>query len=284
MAGSTPRRPASARPRAGAEHDATPPSAEELEAIERQYAELARQAGADVADDAALGLVWVRAAGRGPGLNHATCIRWAAADVDARLQAVVQQLVAAGEWPVVTLAEGLTRPPDLAERLAAAGWTQVGGERILWTRHPAIVPHLDRGFRVEAVTPASAPDCVRLETANFGLQLDGIGERAERLARGVADGLLRAFVLRLVREPVASARLMPGDGIAALSAIGVAERHRRRGYGQMITAIATRAGLATGNRLVWLSVEESNTPAVMAYRNLGFEPSFVWSRWAAPAD
>jgi ribosomal protein S18 acetylase RimI-like enzyme len=87
-----------------------------------------------------------------------------------------------------------------------------------------------------------------------------------------------------VREPVASARLAGGQGVAAVSAVSVAARHRRRGYGRMITAVATRAGLATGHSLVWLSVDEANTAAVELYTSLGFEPSFAWSRWAAPSD
>jgi ribosomal protein S18 acetylase RimI-like enzyme len=137
---------------------------------------------------------------------------------------------------------------------------------------------------VEAVTAATALDCVRLEIANFDLPRDQIGERAERLARLVESGTVRAFLLRLMGEPVASTRLKTGSGVAALTAVGVAARHRRRGYAQMITAVATRAGLATGHKLIWLSVDENNTPAVKAYTALGFEPSFAWSRWAAPAD
>jgi ribosomal protein S18 acetylase RimI-like enzyme len=71
--------------------------------------------------------------------------------------------------------------------------------------------------------------------------------------------------------------------VAGLHAVGVAGRQRRRGYGRMITAIATRAGLATGHKLVWLSVLETNTAAVDLYRSLGFEPAFRWTRWVAPA-
>jgi ribosomal protein S18 acetylase RimI-like enzyme len=82
---------------------------------------------------------------------------------------------------------------------------------------------------------------------------------------------------------VASARLSKGDGVAALSGISVATAHRRKGYGTLVTAIATRAGLATGNRLVWLSVDESNAAAVSLYRSLGYEPSFQWAHWVASA-
>ena len=190
----------------------------------------------------------------------------------------------AGEWPVLSVADGLTEPADLVDRLEALGWVRLNGERMMTTRHAPVVPHLDPGLRVEAVTPASALDAARLEVANFDLSLDSLGERAERLAVAVQDGTIRAFLLRLVHEPVASLRLTRGPGVASLSAVGVAARHRRRGYGQMITAVATRAGLATGHKLVWLSVIEENVGAVELYRGLGFEPSFAWSRWAAPAD
>jgi len=283
-----PRRPATARPRSDAvEHgdaDAAAPTHEELETMERKHIELTTHAGAEVVDDESLGVEMVRLHGRGPGLNYAAQIRWSSADADERIQALDRAMREAGEWPVISVADGLTEPADLVDRLEALGWVRLSGERMMTTRHAPVVPHLDPGLRVEAVTPASALDAARLEVANFDLSLESVGERAERLAHAVQDGTIRAFLLRLVHEPVASLRLTSGPGVASLSAVGVAARHRRRGYGQMITAVATRAGLATGHKLVWLSVIEENVGAVALYRSLGFEPSFAWSRWAAPAD
>lgn len=280
-----PRRPASARPRRDvAEHeptDASAPSADELMAIERMHAELALQADGSVVDDPGLAVAWVRFPHRRPALNYAACLRWPADEFETRLAEVKRRSLEAGDWPVVQVAEGIGQPADLASRLAAAGWSRVSGERIMTTRHPAVVPHLDRSLRLEAVTPATALDCVRLEMANFGLPTDQTAEGAERLTRLVTSGKVRAFLLRLMAEPVASARLTAGPGIASLTAIGTAVRQRRRGYGRMITAVATRAGLATGHRIVWLSVDESNSGAVELYRSLGFEPSIAWSRWAA---
>ena len=279
-----PRRPATVRPRADVhDQETAPPTDDELAAIERQQPEIATQAGARVFDDIELDVVSVRAPGRGPALNYAACVRWPAHSVADQLAALERSMRSEGEWPVVTIAEGVSQPADLAERLASAGWVRLAGERIMWTRHPPLVPHLDRGLRMEAVTPATAIECVQIETASFGLPPDQASQRAERLASLVEAGKLRAFLLRLVREPVASARLSGGSKVAALNAINVAGRHRRRGYGRMITAVAARAGLATGHQLVWLSVDEANTPAVELYRSLGFEPAFPWSRWAAPA-
>lgn len=280
-----PVRPASARPRQDApvEHDAASlPSAQELEAIERQRIDWATLLGAQVEEDRDLGAVVVRHDARGSGLNFVARVRWTAEEVEERLGAVATGMRAAGTWPSVIVCDGVSQPLDIADRLKAAGWLRLSGERIMWTRHPQVVPHLDPGLRIEAVTPVTALECVRLETANFGLPPDAMGESADLLAKSVANGTTRAFLLRLVREPIASARLVPGPGVAGLHAIGVAARHRRRGYGRMISAVATRAGLATGHKLIWLSVDEANTAAVELYRSLGFQPCFVWSRWAAP--
>jgi ribosomal protein S18 acetylase RimI-like enzyme len=216
-------------------------------------------------------------------LNYVAAIRWRSEDFDANLGRVVLTMSDRGLWPSLIVCDELTEPSDIAERLHAAGWIPVFGDRTMYTRHAAVVPHLDPRLRVEAVTPASALDAVNIETSAFGLMPQEVGEQAELLAHSVADGTTRAFLLRLDGQAVASARLVPGPLVAGLHAIGVDSRQRRLGYGRMVTAIATRAGLATGHKLVWLSVLESNTAAVNLYRALGFEFSFRWTRWLAPA-
>jgi ribosomal protein S18 acetylase RimI-like enzyme len=83
---------------------------------------------------------------------------------------------------------------------------------------------------------------------------------------------------------VAVARLSQGRSVAGLQGIGVVESRRGQGYGSLITIIATRAGLATGNRLVWLSVREDNDAAIRIYGHLGFERAFTWTRWLVTED
>ena len=107
---------------------------------------------------------------------------------------------------------------------------------------------------------------------------------AQELRDALAAGRLRAFVVRLDDEPIAVARLSQGDGVAGIYALGVAHAWRGQGYGRLLATIATRAGMATGNRVVWLSVEDGNAPARHVYDTLGFQPAFGWSRWLAPAD
>lgn len=283
---SGPVRPVSARRRQDApvEHDeSAPPTPQELDAIERHRVDWVALLGASVTRDDGLRATLVTHDRPGSALNYAAAVRWSADDVEARLAEVAARLRARGAWPSVFVADGVSEPADLPERLRAAGWVAVGGERTMWGRHPAVVPHLDPGLRVEAVTPATAAEAVRLETSVFGLNPDAFAESTRLLAEAVAAGSTRAFILRLVREPVASARLVPGPGIAGLHAIGVGARHRRRGYGRMVTAVATRAGLATGHKLIWLSVDDANTAAVELYTSLGFAKSFSWTRWTAPA-
>ena len=113
------------------------------------------------------------------------------------LAAVIGQMSDRGAWPSVIVCDGLTTPPDIGARLDAAGWIPVFSDRNMWTRHPAVVPHLDPSLRVEAVTPESALDAVRLETDVFGLMPQEVGEQAELLADSAADGTTRAFLLRL---------------------------------------------------------------------------------------
>jgi ribosomal protein S18 acetylase RimI-like enzyme len=289
MSSKPPRKPATSRPRADApESDpGARPTPDELQIIESERTRWVTLLGASVERDDALGVTWASHPGRGAGLNFASRVRWPAADVDARLAVVDAQMRAAGVWPQVVVADGLSEPHDLGDRLRAIGWVPLGSERLMFTRHASVVPHLDPGLRIEAVTPATALDCATLEAAAFGLDPDAIDVSAGLLAVAVESGGTRAFIVRLAGEPIACARLVPGEpgsGVASLHAIGVAERHRRRGYGRLITAIATRAGLATGHKLVWLSVDAGNAGAIAMYRGLAFDFTFNWNRWAAPAS
>jgi ribosomal protein S18 acetylase RimI-like enzyme len=283
--GSAPRRPDTARPRSDVRHDAAAaPNRDELERIERQQVDWPALLGAELVDEPYLGAVLMRHRDPGPGFNVATRIRWPQAEVDDRLDELEARMREADRWPSLIVSDGLTEPADLEQHLHARGWSRLSGEQTMFTRHAPVVPHLDPGLRVEAVTPASALESAALENVVFGLPPVALGEQAELLAGAVETGAVRAFLLRLLGEPVATARLAPGHGVAGLHGIAVAEHHRRRGYGRMITAVATRAGLVIGRGLVWLSVDESNSAAIDLYRGLGYEASFTRTRWAAPTS
>jgi ribosomal protein S18 acetylase RimI-like enzyme len=281
--GSAPRRPATARPRQSRGEDSAPPTREELDAIERQLAELPRYSGATVSDEPELGAVIVGQSGLGPGLNFAACIRWPADRVADRLRALQDRMLERGEWPALVVAEGLTEPGDLSLWLESSGWVALERERAMWTRTPPVVPHLDPALRLEGVTRQTAAEFERVEREVFGLSDSRAAERGEWLMAAVESGQMRAFLVRLRGEVVATTRVALGQHVAGIFGVGVAAPYRRQGYGALVTAIATRSGLASGNRMVWLSVDEHNVPAINLYRSLGFRPSFSWTRWIGSA-
>jgi ribosomal protein S18 acetylase RimI-like enzyme len=277
------RRPETARPREDAPGVA-PPTAQELEAIHRQLVRLPGQEGAVVTDDDELGVTFVHGPGSGPDLTYAAIPRWDAASWPESLAAVRAHMLDEDTWPSLLLTDRLDHPRDLPAELERRGWLPVMSETDMVTGRAAVVPHLDPGMRIEAVRASAVETHEELERRIFGIGLDQAERRRNAIAAAIEAGRLRAWVVWLGAEPVAVARLSQGDGVAGLQGIGVAEGYRGQGYGTLITTIATRTGMATGNRLVWLSVSEDNDPAVAAYTALGFERVFSWTRWLAAED
>lgn len=250
--------------------------------MERHLASLPIHGGGRVLDEVALDVLLVRSASAGQGLDYAAAVRWPESEWPERLEAMERRARDDGTWPSLLLADGLTRPADLPDRLAGLGWTELARETALWARRPAVVPHLDPQLRLEAATGRSAGEYEELERRIFGLPAWGMAARVEGLTAGLRDGSLRAFLVRSGGLPVAVTRLSLLDGSAGLYGIGVAPERRREGLGGFVTAVAMRAALARGTSLVWLSVEDGNTTARGLYERLGFRAAFGWSRWMAP--
>lgn len=274
-------RPETARPREDAEPAIDPPTATELTSIERHLASLPVHGGAQLVDDPALGALLVHQPGTGPVGNYAAMPRWTVDGWRDSLDRVVETVRVWRGWPSILIADGLDRPIGLTDALRSLGWSAVGRETVLWVGRASVVPHLDPSMRIEAVQPRSVADHETLEREVFGLAAERAGERRTSLAVALASGTLRAFVVRVNDEPVAVARLSQADGVAGIYAVGVAEAWRGRGYGTLVTTVATRAGMALGNRIVWLSVEDGNVVARHVYSKLGFQPAFSWARWMA---
>ncbi len=278
-------RPATARPRGTREGEAVPlpPDRSELEGIERQLVALWGEAGATVSEAPELGVELVSWPGRGLAFNHAARPRWDEADWRERARLVAVRLREAGQVPGLVVVDELDRPAGLAERLGDAGWLEIAHETIHWTRRAGIVPHLDPALRIEAVTPARAAAYEATERGIFGIAPGEADDRVRALQRGLAAGTLRAYLVRLRGEPIATARLLHGDRLAALQGVGVVRQRRREGYGGLITTVATRAGLAAGARLVWLSVDPANEAGRGLYEGLDYRPALTWRRLILPA-
>jgi ribosomal protein S18 acetylase RimI-like enzyme len=272
-------RPRQDRP---SDEEPVPPSEEELLQVEGQLVWLAELLGAAVAHDPELQATTVRWLGRGPAFNYAAGIRWSEDDLEERLTALSSRARARGSAPALLVADGLSEPLELGPALLGRGWLPLVAETAMWTRRADVVPHLDASMRVEAVTDTSAPEYESLERTIFAVSPLESDERVAALRETIARGAQRAYLVRVGREPVATARLAARDGVAALHGIGVAARWRRRGYGSLVTTVATRAALAMGNRLVWLSVAEENKAARQLYSGLDYRPAFRWRLLVAP--
>jgi ribosomal protein S18 acetylase RimI-like enzyme len=288
-------RPGTARPRTATEHVhdtpdevAPPPSVgpitlDELARVQRDLVTLPVHAGARLIEDPELGVARLHLPGGGAVVDYAALPRWSAADWRERLQRLADRMLEEGSWPSLLLADRLDRPPGLDRALRTLGWRRISEESAQWVARASVVPHLDPSLRFEAVQPRTVADHEELERRVFGADPARAEPRRRELATALEGGRLRAFVLRLRGRPIAVARLSQGDGVAGIHGLGVAREWRGKGYGTLLTTVATRAGMATGNRIVWLSVDESNEVALHVYRKLGFQHAFTWSRWLAPA-
>jgi ribosomal protein S18 acetylase RimI-like enzyme len=278
------RRPDTARSRSEAVAELVavhPPTADETAQIRRHLAELAVHSGAKSIDEPDLGVLRLRTPEDGVALNFAALPRWTTDGWPRSLSAVTERMRADGQWPSMLLTER-DGPIGLDEALAGQGWSNINHETVLWVGAASLVPHLDPSLRIEAVQPDAVEPHQELEASIFGLGGRRRARRNKVFAAQLATGRLRAYVVRIGGEPVAVARLSMGEGDACLYAIGVAEDSRRKGIGTLITIVATRAGLALGKRIVWLSVEDGNDGARSMYEQLGFAPLFGWGRWISP--
>ncbi len=298
------RRPDDARPRTADQHlhdtarearhaeahgIAPPPSVapitlDELANVQRDLVSLPVHAGATLTDDPELGVLRVRLPGGGAVMDYAALPRWESPGWQASLDRVAERMRAEGTWPSLIVADRLDRPPGLDRALRTLGWRRISAESAQWVAHASVVPHLDPALRFEAVQPRTVADHEELERRVFGADPTRAEARRAELATALAGGRLRAWVLRLRGEPIAVARLSQGEGVAGIHGLGVAREWRGQGYGTLLATVATRAGMATGNRIVWLSVDETNEVALHVYRKLGFQHAFGWSRWLAPVD
>lgn len=273
------RRPETARPREDAEPEVAPPSPDELMAILRHLASLPVHAGATITEDARLGVHLIRHDGAGPAGNYAALPRWTSQAWRQSLAQVVQLYRRWGTWPTLLVADRLDRPIGLGSALERIGWRPVHRETVLWVGRATVIPHLDPAMRIEAVQPRSVETHEAVEREIFGLPEVEAPARRAALAAALGAGGLRAFVVRLHDEPIAVARLSSGAGVAGIYGIGVREPWRRQGYGTLLATIVTRAGMATGHRIVWLSVEDENEAALRTYARLGFAEAFRWGRY-----
>ena len=196
-----------------------------------------------------------------------------------RLDEIVTLFATLDRLPHVrTLAIG-DRPPDLAARLATAGFLPVGVDRSMILADPERCLELARtiagrpGLSLEHVgrgPELRAIEVARLLVQAFEIESDRVPALgAETLAAGHRAG--GAVLLALdAGLPAAVARRVTLAGGTYLSSIATAPALQGRGFGSLITALAVAEALDGGTGFVHLLVEADNHSAIGVYERLGF--------------
>jgi ribosomal protein S18 acetylase RimI-like enzyme len=255
----------------------------DLDAIERNTYEAIQPGVVEIR--AALDAWVVRAPGPpgAIGYSRAAVLRFASfEDARRRLEELTGEFHAEGRTAAFAVAHGVSRPDDLAAVLRGGGLIEIEREAVLWAADPPAIPHLDPGLRIEQVTEATAENYVEVEAEVFGIPAGMAAARLPSLRASIAIPGRRAYLVAVGGRYVATTRVTVVAGLASLTSVGVLPEERGHGYGRLITAVATRAGLAAGARLVWLAVTPDNTPALRLYESLGYHPAFDRSLWIEP--
>lgn len=219
-----------------------------------------------------------------PFWNRLEAVRWPAETeaFDRRLAEVAVLFAAHGRQPHVWVSPPHDEPADLAARLAANGFEDVGDGLLMIARDDraarvALGRGLPAGTSLErlaglrgATAAQAAQEIVPVLLTAFGVEPErGPGVVSETLA-SLADGRFMHYVIRLDGAPVAVARRATFDGLSYLSSIGTVERARGRGLGRFVTAAAMADATAAGSEWIHLGVFADNEPAIALYEGLGF--------------
>ena len=163
------------------------------------------------------------------------------------------------------------RPPDLGARLIAHGFEYGGddiGMAVDLSELPNEVPAPD-DFVIEQVhDEAGLAAWVEALGSGFGegpVEAEWVGEMYSRLG---FEGPWRHYLGLLAGEPVATATLFFGAGVAGIYFVCTVERARRRGIGAAVTLAALREVRDLGYSVGVLGSSEMGYPL---YRGLGFE-------------
>ncbi len=205
---------------------------------------------------------------------------------DRRLAEIGVLFASIGRQPHVWVSPPHDTPADLAARLAANGFEDIGTGHMMVARDaepsraalrrpiPAAtrIRRLDGAGGTDAAAIADAAEAiVSVLTAAFGVDEERRpGVMAETLA-SLADPRFTHYLVLVADAPAAVARRATFDGLSYLSSIGTMDWARGRGLGRLVTATALIDGMAAGSTLAHLGVFADNDAAIALYHSLGFE-------------
>ena len=220
-----------------------------------------------------------------PFWNRLEALRWPAdaTAFDRRLTEVLVLFATIGRQPHIWSSPLHDSPPDLVGRLSANGFRDVGLGNVMTLVDPDLArltasQPLPAGVTVERLAGLSGPVGQAAAGAVVGVLLDAFEVDPERrpgieseTLKSLAHPWFTHYLLRLDGEPAAVARRATFDGASYLSSIGTSGWARGRGFGGVVTRIASADGLAAASDWIYLGVFAENTAAIGVYERSGFE-------------
>jgi ribosomal protein S18 acetylase RimI-like enzyme len=219
-----------------------------------------------------------------PFWNRVNAIQWpdAGRAFDRRLGETIALFATLDRVPHVWPRNAFNEPVDLANRLVAHGFVDVGGGHLM------VLTDVDRSADVSARALSRGVTVERLHRVT--------GDERTRAAAGIARVLVDAFdvesdrraaiqqeteamfdlsdvhacLIRVDGEPAAAAKRATFGGATYLSSIGTRTEFRGRGLGELATATVTADAASEGSRWTYLGVFAGNDVAIRLYERLGF--------------
>jgi ribosomal protein S18 acetylase RimI-like enzyme len=221
---------------------------------------------------------------REPFWNRVNAISWPddGRAFDRRLGETIALFATLDRIPHVWPREAFNQPADLADRLVAQGFADVGGGHLMVladAERPVAAARrpLRRGVTVERLHRATGDARIHAAAGIARVLVEAFDVEPDRRAAieleteamfDIAD--LHACLIRVDGEPVAAAKRATFDGATYLSSIGTRVGFRGRGLGELATAVVTADAIAEGSRWTYLGVFAGNDAAIRLYERLGF--------------
>ena len=219
-----------------------------------------------------------------PFWNRLEGVRWPddAAAFDRRLTEILVIFASLGREPHIWSSPLHDAPTDLVARLVSNGFRDLGSGNLMTLADPrpareALARSLPAGLTIERLAGLSRADAGPVAPGIVDVLLEAFdvdperrpGVEAETVA-SLTHPWFTHYLLRLDGQPVAVARRATFDGASYLSSIGTAGWARGRGFGSLVTQLATADSLAVASDWTYLGVFADNTPAIGIYERSGY--------------
>jgi GNAT superfamily N-acetyltransferase len=218
-----------------------------------------------------------------PFWNRLQGVRWPSdeAGFETRLAEALAMFLALGRQPHVWPSPVHSAPEDLARRLVANGFRDIGGGHVMVLDDPSSAAPVrptepGHGVTLHAIRTAAdagdgdPDDMGRVLAASFGAAPERGQELALDLRRTLGDPRIVLVLVRVDGEPAACAKATTFDGLTYLSSIGTRDAFRGRGLAGLATRHAMAASGARAAGRTYLGVHSDNEPAIRLYTRLGF--------------